>query len=72
MIRFILTIFTCPIKQNRFNIGLIYDRTLQGLVPEASLICLLFHHTEHMIDLGNYKFKDLNTGKISLKEYSIN
>ena len=29
-------------KQNRYNIGTIYDRSLQGLLLEASLICSLF------------------------------
>ena len=33
--RFIPNIYTCQVKQNRSNIGTIYDWEPQGLVPDA-------------------------------------
>ena len=40
---FILTIYTGEVEYNIYNIGTIYDRSLECLVPEASLIWPLFH-----------------------------
>ena len=42
--RIIPTILKVSIKYNGSNIGTIYDWSLQGLLPEASLICPLLQH----------------------------